>query len=186
MAEGSIETLKEINDIQRTITTLRANFAQTKFSSVFIEPLRSGGWMVLGKPNFLRWQYTYPETNGVMLYDNQIYQVKINQDKSEDILEADPWARMLINCIMEWAALDYTVLASKYKITQLSQAPVIVRLAPLKTEISQFLKSIVIEFSEDNAMARQIILTEPDEDETIILFSDMQINYQPSGNLLRK
>lgn len=178
LADTDAETLTQISQAQQGIVSVRADFEQLKVSDAFIEPLRSNGWMVFGKPGFLRWQYIYPDTNGIMLHNDQVFLIKLSPDKSEQISPADSSAGMLVNHIMEWVNFDVATLQRQYDISLINLQPVTVRLRVLDAQISQFLKSIIIEFDPANTAASQVTLLEPDGDQTVITFTNVLVNRQ--------
>jgi outer membrane lipoprotein-sorting protein len=183
MADPEAEILARISRAQQEIISVQAEFEQLKISDVFAEPLSSGGWMFFARPDFLRWQYTYPDNSGIMLDNNQVFAVKLNSDHSEQTVKADSSASRLINYIMEWVNFDLAVLPAKYNLSLLSQMPATVLLQVRDPGLGKFIRSITIEFDPGNMAARQVTLLEPDGDQTVITFTKVLVNRQVAGPL---
>ena len=172
--------LEEVVLAQQNITCLHAQFVQSKVSDIFVEPQVAHGWMLLRKPGFLRWQYTAPQATGVLMQDGQAYQLTLEQNEHENLSPASTAINMLMRCILEWMVMDLPILRQKYHIRLLPASAPVIEFKPIGNQAIP-IEALIIEFTQDCQLVKQVTVCEKSGDQTTITFSEHEINFsQPA------
>ena len=170
------QILEKVALVQQNIARLHAQFVQSKVSDIFVEPQEAYGWIFLSKPGFLRWQYTAPQTIGVLLQDGQTYQLTLEQNEHESLPPAPAMINMLMHSILEWMEMDLSILRQKYQINLLPASALIIEFKPIGSQAMP-IEALTIEFTSDGQLVQQVILHEKGGDQTTITFSGHEINF---------
>lgn len=135
------------------LTFLEADFEQVKTSSLFAEPELSKGHLTYREPDYLRWEYTAPQT--------LVWEV----DGSKD--NVSPQVRQIMTLILKSVSGAYLEPNEDFQIEKNDN---IAKLSPKRRELKQLFVSIAIRINPKTQIAEEVVLNEKNGDQTIIRF----------------
>lgn len=149
-----------------SLTSLEADFSQTKTSSMFVTPQQAQGHLSFRSPSYLSWAYTSPEKQVWTLDDNKG--------------SGSPLARQLMQLILQTITGSYLQPNADFDVS-LSDSTA--NLTPKKRDLKRLFSSITIYFDSASQIAKQVLIIEPNGDQTDIRFS--HTSYQYSAHATR-
>ena len=177
----SAQTLSEQDIIQRMasaadeIKTIQCNFTQTRHMKMLSKGQVSKGRMYCKQPDKLRWEYTTPRTNTLIMNGADVRLRKeetANTSKNKFIGEM---ARMIMNSVAGKCLTDN----KSFQVTA-NEMPkeYVVTLLPLRKEMKRIYSKLVLHFDIKQSTVTEVELFEKSGDSTVIELYDIQINGQ--------
>ena len=65
------EVLKRFDEVQDSVVTLSAEFAETTTNQLLIDPISAEGRFFMTKPDSIRWEYSFPEEMRFVIFQDQ-------------------------------------------------------------------------------------------------------------------
>lgn len=170
------EVIDEICKASQAVSTLQADFTQTKRLKMLNDAMVSKGKMWCTQPNHLRWEYLTPYTslfilNGEkVLFKNSKHSNTLNANRHKKIRE-------MIH-IMIPSNLG-KVLAEKkdfYTSIEVADNQYVLTMIPQRKEMKQMFTRIVLYYNRKQAVVTQIELYEKNGDSTTIELSSIKKN----------
>ncbi len=168
------QLLESIESKVAVTKTVQASFTQKRFLKIFIKPVTFKGKLVLVRPDKLRWENISPVPSVMIFSGDQGLRCNADSEPVHFDLQTDPIMKMVSQQIWAWADSSYSRLKNSYSIS-LKEAGVIL-LKPLEEKTATAIKSIEVRFHEKSLQPEEIIIMEPGNDKTIILFSNYILN----------
>jgi len=166
------------------VKTLSSDFVQEKHLSMFKSVMSSKGRFYFVKPYQLRWELTAPVASGFVLKGEKGRRWHERTGRTESfVISQDPVMKIVAEQLFAWARPDFAWLKKEYRITVLTESPVLLRLEPKGGPTAGFLKHLLIGFSADGRYVRSVELHEKDGDFTRIKFQNTAVNKQLSADL---
>lgn len=175
------ETLKS----SKTTVSLECKFIQKKNLSMLSETVVSEGVMYFKKDNNLRWQYNKPYVFIFILSGNKVF---IKNDKRIDKFDTSTnkmfkeISDIMIGGVNGSLLLDCKKFTSKYFY---GSTVAEVQLIPKDKQLRQLFNQINICFSKSDWVVKSIEMEEVGGDNTIISFTDKNVNGKISNDLFR-
>lgn len=169
---GSVDELKAK---QADIKTVSARFMQEKHTKLLTKPIRSSGRFFYKQPDMIRWEYS-GSVNMQVIYNGKELWLYYPELKEADRLNGMPQYSSLMHFDVSSLAGDYAISARKDKnVSLLSLVP----------KIKGPVRQIEMEFPGQSSFPRMIKLTDSNNEETVIIFSDVQLNTVIQDNTFR-
>ena len=136
---------------------LSADFEQVKTSQLFAEPELSKGHLTYRQPDYLRWEYTAPQT--------LVWEV----DGAKG--NVSPQVRQIMTLILKSVSGEYLQANNDFDVMQNGD---IAELTPKRHELKQLFQKIIIRINPKTEIADEVVLYEKNGDETKIRFYDLR------------
>ena len=175
-AVAQTEVIDEICKASQAVSTLQADFTQTKRLKMLNDAMVSKGKMWCTQPNHLRWEYLTPYTslfilNGEkVLFKNSKHSNTLNANRHKKIRE-------MIH-IMIPSNLG-KVLAKKkdfYTSIEVADNQYVLTMIPQRKEMKQMFTQIILYYNRKQAVVTQIEMYEKNGDSTTIELSSIKKN----------
>ncbi len=174
--EGSpLQTL--LSKIEKKVAdtgTVQAAFNQQRFLKIFLKPVTFKGKLILQRPDKLRWENISPIPSVLIFSGAQGIRCNADAKPVHFDLQTDPVMKMVAQQIWAWADSSYNKLQDQYSL-KLKEANVI-ELKPLDEKMAAAIDSIQVRFQDTTLQPEEIIILEPENDKTIISFSNYTLN----------
>jgi len=175
-AVAQTEVIDEICKASQAVSTVQADFTQTKCLKMLNDAMVSKGKMWCTQPNHLRWEYLTPYTslfilNGEkVLFKNSKHSNTLNANRHKKIRE-------MIH-IMIPSNLGKVLAEKKDFYTSIEGADnqYVLTMIPQRKEMKQMFTQIILYYNRKQAVVTQIELYEKNGDSTTIELSSIKKN----------
>lgn len=161
--------LDEVELRAGSIQTFTCDFKQTRYLSIFPEPVRFSGRLVLARPDRLRWEFTEPIPSVLILNGHKGFKCNEGGPTREFDLDQDPVMRLVAEQLRAWTSGTYRDLQKDFDF-ELSGEDVLL-LTPAKAGAESFINGIRVSFDPEFLQPREIEISEPGGDRTVISFT---------------
>jgi outer membrane lipoprotein-sorting protein len=163
-----------LQDLQHKMASLGSVYfelTQERHMKLFTEPLRSEGFMLIERPDQIRWETTAPYQS-ILLGDHQsVAQFEFTDGKWEKLKLGFP---QMLQRVMDQMSLvnqgKLDALTNDYTISVSTDSVVAVTLVPKDENVRATLSSLEIEMLPDFSATREVMMNEPNGDFTRIIF----------------
>ena len=163
------------------IQTLQGQFTQIREQAMFADPQESNGVFYFAADSLLRWEYTRPNSFGIIVNGDNIKMIKNDKITSANNTSA---LRNMVGMIMQ------TINPKDINDNQLFQIQAttsddetILTLIPKKRGARSMFTNMEIRLDKDGILAKQVKMTEKSGDTTTIIFTNLKLN-EPIDNSL--
>lgn len=171
-----------IRDLEQKMSSLESvylEFTQERHLSLFAEPLKSSGVMLIARPDRIRWETTQPYGSILLgdsksvaqfeLVDGQWNKLKIGfREMLKQVME-----QMVL---MHQGRLD--ALTRDYEISIATGDVAVITLTPKDKDVRSMLSALDVIMEPDYSATREVVMKEPGGDFTRIVF-DREIRNRP-------
>ena len=159
------EIIQKMASAAKEIKTVQADFKQTKYMKMLAKEMVSEGKMYCQQPDKLRWEYTSPRANVIIL------------NGTEGSGTKNKFVREMARLIMKLVAGQGLTDSSTFQVTA-EELPTeyVATLLPLKKEMKQFYTKLVLHFDNKQSTVTEVELYEKNGDRTVIELHDIRIN----------
>ena len=171
-----------IRDLEQKMSSLESvylEFTQERYLSLFAEPLKSSGVMLIARPARIRWETTRPYGSILLgdsksvaqfeLVDGQWNKLKIGfREMLKQVME-----QMVL---MHQGRLD--ALTRDYEISIATGDVAVITLTPKDKDVRSMLSALDVIMEPDYSATREVVMKEPGGDFTRIVF-DREIRNKP-------
>ncbi len=163
-----------------SVTSVRACFVQTKRLEVFGRDVVSRGTLALKVPGAFRWDVASPVRAELVVSGST--GVRRRWTRKGDVTETafelakDPVTAATIQQVFLWTTGDFAKAAASYRISLLSEAPLVFRAAPTDERLLKVIASVDAEFTEVPARLVKITLTEQTGSHSTLAFHSVEHN----------
>ena len=167
----------EIATAAAKVTTLKSDFVQERHLDMLEDVLISKGRFYYKKQERLRWELTKPVSSGFAVSGKQAkrWDAKSGRTQTFDVYQV-PFIKLFTDQVFAWATADFKHLQKDYKIEVLGEAPVDLKLVPLRSQEKKYLAHFRIAFTADASHVNAVEVHETGGDFTRILFFNTIIN----------
>jgi outer membrane lipoprotein-sorting protein len=156
------------------ISSFSCDFMQVRYLTIFPKPVRFAGRLALRKPDQLRWEFVTPLPSVLILNGKNGLKCSEGGPVREFSLDADPVMRLVATQLWAWTSGSYRDLMGDFAF-ELLPGPVLV-FTPRTDGAASFIGKIRVDFDPDFLQPRQVEISEPGGDRTVITFSGYQRN----------
>ncbi|WP_179345199.1 LolA family protein [Winogradskyella ursingii] len=174
---------KVIENANKTESIL-SDFIQEKYLSIMENPIVSKGKLVFKAPNLVKWEYIIPYKNVVIFKNDKLY--VNNEGKTDEMdLSSNKIFRSLNTLIVNSIKGDMFD-NSQFEISYFkNDAGYLVKFIPKDRRLKKFISRFELHFSEVTVDVEQVKLIEPNDDYTLILFSNKHLNVSISDEAFK-
>ncbi|MEO6347115.1 MAG: outer membrane lipoprotein carrier protein LolA [Aquaticitalea sp.] len=159
----------------QTINSMQSEFTQTKHLSVLENEIISEGNLYFKSPTMVKWEYIKPYKNVAVFKDDKLL---VNNEGKKDEME--------LNSNRLFRSLNALIVSSiKGDMFDDSQFDILyfgiangyaVKFIPKDKRLKKFIASFELKFDKTTAQVTEVKLMEPNDDDTVIVFKNKQIN----------
>ncbi|MBQ7443962.1 MAG: outer membrane lipoprotein carrier protein LolA [Bacteroidaceae bacterium] len=168
--------ISDISHAASQVATLSCDFTQTKTLSILTDRLVSHGNMLFSRPQKLRWCYTKPYAYTFIINGERISIAKDSRRSDIDLRSSQLFketARLMAGsvtgqCLTQEGDFDVTILADA--------TTYVASLRPKAKRLRTMFADIRLTFDRASKCVRQVVLTEPSGDTTLITFTNIRQN----------
>ena len=167
----------EIAKAATQVTTLKSDFVQERHLSMLEDVLISKGRFYYKKRDRLRWELTKPVSSGFAVSGKQAkrWDGKSGRTQTFDVYQV-PFIKLFTDQVFAWATADFKQLQKDYNIEVLGDAPVDLKLVPIRSQEKKYLAHFRIAFTADASHVNAVEVHETGGDFTRIRFFNTIIN----------
>jgi len=161
---------------QRSVIALKADFCQTKHSSLLIEALESTGEFSFRAPDRVRWDFAEPEPM-VVLFNDDVMTTFLPEQRRAERVKLSRRHRRFVRVLAGTQPLDD--LASQFRITLSdpgAPAPYRMTLDPTHVSVKKRLSKVYLEVDRELLLPVVVEYHEIDGDSTRYEFRSMELN----------
>jgi len=164
-----------LQDLQRKMSSLGSVYfelTQERHLELFTEPLKSEGFMLIERPDEIRWETTAPYQSILLGDKKSVAQFEFNDGKWEKLKLGFP---QMLQRVMEQMSLmnqgKLDALTTDYAISVSTNSETILTLVPKDENARSVLASIEVKMAPDFSATREVVMNEPNGDFTRIVFN---------------
>jgi outer membrane lipoprotein-sorting protein len=176
-----------LQDLQRKMSSLDSVYfelTQERHLKLFTEPLKSEGFMLIERPDKIRWETTAPYQSILLGDKKSVAQFEFNDGKWEKLKLGFP---QMLKRVMDQMSLmnqgKLDALTSDYTISVATNNNLaVVTLVPKDKNVRETLSSLEVKMLPDFSATREVVMNEPNGDFTRIIFDREKRNVKfPPG-----
>jgi outer membrane lipoprotein-sorting protein len=176
-----------LQDLQRKMSSLDSVYfelTQERHLKLFTEPLKSEGFMLIERPDKIRWETTAPYQSILLGDKKSVAQFEFNDGKWEKLKLGFP---QMLKRVMEQMSLmnqgKLNTLTSDYTISVATNSSVaMLTLVPKDKNVRETLSSLEVKMLPDFSATHEVVMNEPNGDFTRIIFNREKRNVRfPPG-----
>ena len=179
------DILSQISKVSVNTNSLECHFIQKKNISVLSETMTSEGVMYFKKENSLRWQYNKPYrylfilSGGKVLIKNESRTDKFDTNSNKMFKEI---SELMIGGVRGNMLVADKKFSSQYFV---GNSTVLVKLIPKSKDLKKMMSGINLTFGKTDWLVKSIEMQEQGGDNTIITFTEKNVNKKISDDLFR-
>ena len=184
MAQHQETQIKQkISQVAATMKTMQCDFVQTKHLKILNEKMVSKGCMFYQRSNCLRWEYNSPYTYIFILNNDKVLLKNKQRNDIIDVKQNKVFkeiAHIMMNSVVGNCLNDDKSFNSSVSVVG---GEWVATLLPLRKDMKQIFQSIVLHFSQKQAVVTQVELTERNGDKTVIELKNIKTNGPINANM---
>ena len=164
--------------------SIQSDFTQTKHLSVLNNAIVSEGLLIFKAPDLVKWEYTKPYKNIAIFKDDKLL-VNNEGKKDEMDLSSNRMFRSLNTLIVNSIKGDMFD-ETQFEISYFKNGhDYLVKFIPKDKRLKKFIASFELKFDKDSAQVSEVKMMEPNEDFTLIVFKNKQLNATVSESVFK-
>ena len=166
---------KELKDFSDNTKSIQSDFIQEKHLSMLDEIIISKGSFSFNKENSVRWEYHVPIQYTIVIHDGK-FSIKDGEKVSSFDVNSNFLFRQ-INTIIVSIVSGMIPGSEEFEIHYYENPELYeLRLIPVQFEVAEMLKSIRIFQAKKDLTVRKVIISESNEDFTVLNFQNTHLN----------
>ncbi len=174
--ETDNEMLTELKSTLKGMQSFKGDIQQEKSFAFLTEKLISNGVFLYQKESKLRWEFKEPIEYIILINENSMRLKEEGEEKKykgmNQILRQVK--EIILGCI------DGSIMTNPHYKTVFSTDgnSIRIQLQPKEKNLKEFIQQIDVEFLKDGSLLKKVTLTDPSDDMTVILFSNIKSNQE--------
>ena len=166
---------KELKEFSDNTKSIQSDFIQEKNLSMLDEKIISKGSFSFKKENSVRWEYVEPIQYAIVIHNGK-FSIKDGEEVSSFDVNSNFLFRQ-INTIIVSMVSGIIPGSEEFEIHYYENTKLFeLRLIPVQLEVAEMLKSIRIFQAKKDLTVRKVIITESNEDFTVLDFQNTHLN----------
>ena len=168
--------LTELKSTLKGMQSFKGDIQQEKSFAFLTEKLISNGVFLYQKESKLRWEFKEPIEYIILINENSMRLKEEGEEKKykgmNQILRQVK--EIILGCI------DGSIMTNPHYKTVFSTDgnSIRIQLQPKEKNLKEFIQQIDVEFLKDGSLLKKVTLTDPSDDMTVILFSNIKSNQE--------
>ena len=168
--------LTELKSTLKGMQSIKGDIQQEKSFAFLTEKLISKGVFLYQKESKLRWEFKEPIEYIILINENSMRLKEEGEEKKykgmNQILRQVK--EIILGCI------DGSIMTNPHYKTVFSTDgnSIRIQLQPKEKNLKEFIQQIDVEFLKDGSLLKKVTLTDPSDDMTVILFSNIKSNQE--------
>lgn len=185
LSDSEQKTFKEkVQNTAQSTKSIQSDFSQTKHLSVLDNAIISEGHLTFKAPNLVKWEYIKPYKNIAIFKDDKLL-VNNEGKKDEMDLSSNRMFRSLNTLIVNSIKGDMFD-ESQFSISYFkSGQDYLVKFIPKDKRMEKFISSFELKFDKESTQVNEVKMIEPNDDYTLILFKNKQLNESVSDSVFK-
>ena len=181
---GWADTWESIHSAAAGVSTIRADFVQTKHMDIFVRPLTSEGMFLFKAPDSLRWEYRRP-VQSILLSDHGAVRRFIKKDGAliEDAAAGLQSMQLVMQEMTRW-------LNGRFDDNPIFEAHLkpgrIIELKPRDTALAGIIQRIELKLAAQPGVIQAVTIHEGPDSWTRIDFMDVVLNQPLKDSVFQK
>ncbi|MBU0673132.1 MAG: outer membrane lipoprotein carrier protein LolA [Proteobacteria bacterium] len=178
---SSVEQLLDaVQERSAGISSFSSRFVQTRYLSIFPQPVKFSGQLTMARPDRLRWEFLEPVPSVLLLDGRQ--GMKCDGDAPPRVfnLDADPVMRMVARQLLAWTSGTYRDVRENFDF-DLIPGPGL-GFTPKAGGAENVISRIEVIFEPETLQPLSVSINEPGGDHTLIVFAEYR-EITPSATL---
>ena len=166
---------QKLEEMAANTQSIKSDFKQEKHLSILSNALISEGELIFKKPNLLKWAYEKPFQYVIVLDGKEIKMKDEEKTSTFDITSSKTFKQ--INDLIVSSVNGDILKEDQFDITYFQdEKNYIAFLVPKDAQMKKFVSKIELFFDKNDLTVNRLILREPNDDYTLINFSEKKIN----------
>ncbi len=181
LSEAQIK--QQINTAAASLATMQCDFVQTKHLKMLKSDMVAKGKMYYQKSDKLRWEYITPYSYTFILNGDKVLIKNKNRNDVIDVRQNKIFkeiARIMMNSVVGNCLSDEKSFKTNIASTNTEY---VATLQPLRKDMKQMFKNIILHFSKQKSMVSTVELIEKNGDKTIIELNNVRVNETISSSM---
>lgn len=171
---GWAETFDDVKRELGRIKSLEAQFVQKKTTPILAKPLVSEGRMYFQAPASMRWEYTNPFKDVLLVNQGKTVHYSIDKNGNKTVDSGSMSRGMVFQEITNWMKGNFE---SKHFKASLKQGnPKLIVLVPREKSIAEFIRKIEMSLSDKPGIMNSIKIYEKENTVTLLEFKNAELN----------
>lgn len=185
LSDSEQKVFKEkVQKTAQSTKSIQSDFTQTKQLSVLNNAIVSEGHLTFKSPNLVKWEYTKPYKNIAIFKDDKLL-VNNEGKKDEMDLSSNRMFRSLNTLIVNSIKGDMFD-ESQFSISYFKKGQdYMVKFIPKDKRLKKFIASFELKFDKDSTQVNEVKMIEPNDDYTLIVFKNKQLNGTISDSVFK-
>ena len=174
---------QQISKAASALKSMQCDFVQTKHLKMLNEDMVSQGKMYYQQPDRLRWEYTTPYSYTFLLNGSKVLLknkhrndvIDVNQNKLFKEIARIMMSTVVGTCLSDEKDFHVTITAT--------QTEWVATLLPVRKDMKQLFRQIVLHFSKEKNMVSRVELIEKKGDKTLIELKNIKTNVSVPSSL---
>ena len=154
-----LELLKNVAEQLTALETISGRYTLEKNFEHLVEPAVAQGRFFFARPDFLIWEQQAPAWTRLEVKGGKVEAWTGSPDQPPET--ASGAARQVIREIMTWMKFEPRAIAAVYEVTLERPEPLTLKARPRRAGLRKYLESMQVEFSADQRVVRQVVISEP-------------------------
>jgi outer membrane lipoprotein-sorting protein len=164
--------LQELQHKMSSLGSVYFELTQERHLKLFTEPLKSEGFMLIERPNQIRWETTAPYQSILLGDKKSVAQFEFTDGKWQKLKLGFP---QMLKRVMDQMSLmnqgKLDALTGDYAISVTTNSSVaVMTLVPKDENVRAMLSSLAVKMAPDFSATREVVMNEPNGDFTRIIF----------------
>lgn len=175
-ASAQKDAIGEICKASERISTVHADFIQTKRMKMLSDAMVSKGKMWCTQPNFLRWEYQSPQTSSFILNNGKVLLSKGQHDHIINV-GRNKMLRQIIRLMIPNGLGKCLTEEKDFQVSiQSENAQHILTLLPQSKELKQLFTRLVLNYDRKQSVVTKIKMYEKGGDSSVIELTNIKTN----------
>jgi outer membrane lipoprotein carrier protein len=179
LSQDTAELMRNIDEQQKKIQTLQADFSQKRETALAKKPLISSGTVKFKRPDRVRWAYARPERVDIASNGKEIWLYYPQRGQAERyLLSRGKRLAQYMEPLMSIFEKPFAQLASEYDVTYQGRAGSVhqFRLRPKRGKVQEVITQVDLGIDSTSGAIVTLTVAETSGDRLTLEFKKMQIN----------
>jgi outer membrane lipoprotein-sorting protein len=168
------DTLDRIRQDLGSVKSLEAQFVQKKTTPILAKPLVAEGRMYFQAPSCMKWEYTSPFRDVLIVNQGKSVHYSIDRDGNKKVSGGSMSRGMVFQEITGWMNGNFE--SKNFTAALKAGSPNVIVLTPRQKGVGEFIKKIEMSLSDRPGVMNSIKIYEKENTVTLLEFRNVELN----------